>query len=145
MTGVKTVLFWIVVGVAVLVFFQVVRTPANEHSPEISYSQFLSEANAGKIASVVIEDRRIHGQYRDGKGSFRLTGPNNPAVFLDLLSEKGVEIWFKNSGNESSPLNLLGTWAPVILLGALWFFMVRQIQRRTTSVGPDGSPGQRGL
>jgi cell division protease FtsH len=26
------------------------------------------------------------------------------------------------------PLQLLGTWAPLILLGALWFFMIRQMQ-----------------
>jgi hypothetical protein len=28
------------------------------------------------------------------------------------------------------PLQLPGTWAPLILLGGLWFFMIRQMQRR---------------
>ena len=28
----------------------------------------------------------------------------------------------------SWPLQLLGTWAPLILLAALWFFMMRQMQ-----------------
>ena len=35
-----------------------------------------------------------------------------------------------NSG--SWPLQLLGTWAPLILLGALWFFMIRQMQTGAT-------------
>ncbi len=34
----------------------------------------------------------------------------------------------KNVNNGSWPLQLLGTWAPLILLGALWFFMIRQMQ-----------------
>ncbi len=35
---------------------------------------------------------------------------------------------FRDVNSGSLPLQLLGTWAPLILLGALWFFMIRQMQ-----------------
>ena len=73
---------------------------------------------------------RIEGQYRESGGTFRLTGPSNPAVYLQVLQDKGVEIRFKDAQVDNVPLQLLGTWAPLILLGALWFFMVRQTRGR---------------
>ena len=44
------------------------------------------------------------------------------------LNDKGVNITFRDVNSGSLPLQLLGTWAPLILLGALWFFMIRQMQ-----------------
>jgi hypothetical protein len=35
-------------------------------------------------------------------------------------------------------MQLLGTWAPLIVLGGLWFYMIRQLQRR--KVPPGGLP-----
>jgi hypothetical protein len=49
---------------------------------------------------------------------------------LRLLHDKNVEIWFRDQSNEKWPLQLLGTWAPLFLLAALWFFMIRQMQTR---------------
>jgi cell division protease FtsH len=136
-------MFWFVLGISALLLFQVIHpAPGKEPVPEISYSQFVSEAEAGSIASVNIEGGRIRGQYREGKGTFQLTGPSNPGLFLGVLRDNGVEIRFKDSASASVPLQLLGTWAPLILLAALWFFMIRQMQRRTNtprSEGPRGS------
>ena len=136
--AVKAVIFWLVVGVSALLLFQIVHpAPRTGNAAEISYSRFISEAEAGNIASVTIRGNRIQGQFREGKGAFQLTGPNNSAAFLGVLHDKGVDIWFKDSSSDSSPLNGLGTWAPLILLAVLWFFMIRQMQRRNSppSVG----------
>jgi cell division protease FtsH len=130
---IKTILFWVIIVVSALLLWQVVRSsPEDQRTPEISYSQFISKVEAGEISRVDIAGSRIRGQYRDGTGAFRLIGPSNPAIFLDTLRDKGVEIWFKDVPVDSLPLQLLGTWAPLILLGALWFFMIRQMQRRGT-------------
>ncbi len=123
-----------------MLLWQVVRsTPDDRKIPEIDYSRFMSDVDAGNVASVEIRGARIEGQYRDGKGAFRLIGPSNPAVYLDALRNKGVEIRFRDSGNSSLPLQLLGTWAPLILLGALWILMIRQMQKRR-SIPPGGIP-----
>ena len=137
---IKTLVFWVVIGVSALLLWQVVRSnPTDQKTPEIDYSRFMSEVDAGNVASVDITGTRIYGTYRDEKGSFRLIGPSNPGVYLDALRNKGVEIRFRDAGNNSIPLQLLGTWAPLILLGALWIFMIRQIQKRR-SIPPGGGP-----
>jgi cell division protease FtsH len=141
---IKSVVFWVFIGISALLLFQVVRSdPAKDREPEISYSRFVSEAEAGHVSSVTITGTRIRGQYSDGKGTFRLTGPNNPGVFLDILRAKGVDIWFRETSGDSLPLQLLGTWAPLILLGALWFFMIRQMQRKA-AIGRGETPGSSG-
>ena len=139
---IKSVVFWVFIGISALLLFQVVRSdPAKDREPEISYSRFMSEAEAGNVSSVTIAGSRIQGQYRDGKGTFRLTGPNNPGVFLDILRARGVEIWFRETSGDSPPFQMLGTWAPLILLGALWFFMIRQMQRKGAVARPGDPSG----
>ena len=77
---------------------------------------------------------------------FHLNGPSDARLFLDALQNKGVEIWFRDTQSNSVSMQLLGTWAPLILLGVLWFYMIRQLQRRKPPPGgvPPGvpSPGQ---
>src|SRR6478752_5837970 len=47
---------------------------------------------------------------------------------IKTLREKNVNITIRDVSSGSWPLQLLGTWAPLILLAALWFFMIRQMQ-----------------
>jgi ATP-dependent Zn protease len=144
---VKTVVFWAVILISALLLFQVVKSKPAERgtpkisfsqSPEISYSQFMAAVESGDVAAVTITGNRIHGQYRNN-GTFWLFGPANQSLFLDSLRGKGVDIWFEESSTESLALQLLGTWAPLILLGALWFFMVRQMRRRAAGVPMGGT------
>jgi cell division protease FtsH len=136
---VKTVVFWIVIVVSASLLWQIVRSGrANPPSPEINYSTFIFKAQSGEIADVSITGARIEGKYRNDAGTFHLVGPNDPAAFLGILQDKGVEIRFREVPEANLPLQILGTWAPLILLGALWFFMVRQMQRRKASTGSGG-------
>jgi cell division protease FtsH len=137
---VKVVVFWALIVVSAWLLWQSVRSrPANAGAPEISYSTFIAQAEAGKISSVSITGTHIEGQYRDGQGNFRLTGPNSPGVYLGILEDMGAEIRFRDVPAESPQLQLLGTWAPLILLAGLWFFMVRQIRRRSPTDAIRGS------
>ena len=47
---------------------------------------------------------------------------------IKTLRDKGVSMNIRDITSGSWPLQLLGTWAPLILLAALWFFMIRQMQ-----------------
>jgi cell division protease FtsH len=136
---VKTIVFWLVIGISALLLWEVVRsTQPGGNAPEISYSQFMAETGAGNIASVSITGDKIQGVYREGKGSFRLIGPSNAGVYVGALRDKGVEIWFRDAPSQSAPLQLLGTWAPLLLLAALWFFMIRQMQRKRATNADSG-------
>jgi cell division protease FtsH len=129
--AIKAVVFWLVIGVSALLLGRFVKaSPADQQSPFISYSQFMSDVEAGSISTVKISGTLIQGEYRDGKGHFRVNGPSNQGLFLDDLRRKGVEIWFADATQGAVGLQLLGTWAPLILLGALWFFMIRQMSRK---------------
>ncbi len=136
---VKTVLFWILIVFSAVLLWQIVRSGTkNVPSPEISYSTFIAKAEAGAIARVSITGTRIEGEYRNGQGTFRLTGPNNQAAFLEVLQNKGAEIRFRDAPDANPMLQLLGTWAPLLLLGVLWLVMIRQMQGKKPPSGPPG-------
>ena len=126
---VKAVAFWLVILVASLVLWQIVKTDHNQReSPEISYSEFLSRVDAGAVSKVVITGSQITGTGQDAQ-QFRVQGPTYQAEMLNTLRNKNVEIWFRDTTG-GWPAQLLGTWSPLILLAALWFFMIRQMGRR---------------
>lgn len=138
----KTVIFWMVIAVSATLLWQVVRSSHDErNTSEISYSRFMSDVESGNVASVKISGSEIQGWYREGKGAFRLFGPTDSGAYLDALRKNGVEIRFGDVRGDSLPLQLLGTWAPLILLGALWFFMIRQMQVRRASRRDDSPSG----
>jgi ATP-dependent Zn protease len=58
---------------------------------------------------------------------------------LDALQQHGVEIWFRETPEQGWP-NWILNLAPLVLLAALWFFMIRQMQkRRSGGDGPSSS------
>jgi cell division protease FtsH len=62
-------------------------------------------------------------------GSFRVIVPFFQPALLADLQQHGVEVWFKETSEQSWPGWILN-FAPLVLLAALWFFMIRQMQRR---------------
>jgi len=138
---VKTVVFWALILISAMLLFQVIKAkPTEQATSEVSYSQFMAAVESGDVARVTIAGNRIQGQYRNN-GAFWLVGPANQSLFLDSLRANGVEIRFKDSSAENLPLQLLGTWAPLLVLGALWFFMIRRMRRRSADVPMGGSGG----
>ena len=134
---VRIVIYWVFVGITALLLWQVVRGERDaQTATEITYSDFVAAVQAGDVATVSITGSEIHGRYHDGR-AFRLTGPSNPGIYLDALNDKKIEIVFHDAAVQSLPLQLLGTWAPMILLGALWFWMIRTLQRKRS--GPPGT------
>jgi cell division protease FtsH len=141
---IKAVVFWFVIGLSSLLLWQVVKTSSTQQRaiPEISYSQFMSDVDAGDVVRVTISGNRARAQYRTEGKTFQVIVPHSQETMLASLRSKGAEIWFKDSGTESSwPLQVLGTWAPLILLGVLWLFMIRQMQTRGRVRKPGDVPG----
>jgi cell division protease FtsH len=104
--------------------------------PEISYSEFLARIVSGQVSKVTIAGSVAHGFDAKG-GSFLVYAPYNSSAMLEVLQQHGVEIWFKGAPEQSWP-NWIANLAPLVLLAGLWFFMIRQVQRRR-SVG-EGPP-----
>ena len=127
---VKTVLFWLLIGVSALLLWEVVKGARDgQKDKEVNATQFMSDADQNNVRELTVNGMEVRGKYRDGS-AFHTTLTMNyftPEVLKDLHT-KGVNVNFRDVNSGSLPLQLLGTWAPLILLGALWFFMIRQMQ-----------------
>jgi cell division protease FtsH len=125
---VKTVIFWLVIVLSAFLLWQVVRTGSTGQKEQpINFSQFLSDVDQGNVSEVTITAQEVRGKFKDGR-LFNTTAPANYPDMIKTLRDKGVNINIHDVTSGSWPLQLLGTWAPLILLAALWFFMIRQMQ-----------------
>ncbi len=118
---------WIVVGV--LVTLLIVSNGLNtSDSTEISYSEFLSEAEDGKVDKIEYDNTnaRIKGEFATGE-SFTTTGlPTWPDADLELLRENGVEIDSKTP-QPNFFVSLLPIFLPfMIVIGFFWWMAKRQ-------------------
>jgi cell division protease FtsH len=125
---VKTVLFWLLIGVSALLLWQVVKSARDpQKDKEVNFTEFMTDVDAGHVREVTVDGMQVKGKLTDNS-AFHTTAPSNYPNMIDTLRSKNVNITFRDVNSGSLPLQLLGTWAPLILLGALWFFMIRQMQ-----------------
>ena len=135
----KAFLFWLVILVSAFLLWQVVRAGSSAPPvPEISYSEFLTRIANGQVSKVTIAGNEVRG--RDVKGSsFRVITPPDQSAMLSALQQHGAEIWFKEQSAQGWPASILNL-APLVLLAALWFFMIRQMQIRSRKSSPGFGP-----
>jgi cell division protease FtsH len=125
---VKTVIFWLVIVISAFLLWQVVRVGSSgQKEKEVNFSDFMADVDRGNVREVTVNGMEVRGKYADNS-AFHSTVPANYPDMIKTLREKGVNITIRDVSSGSWPLQLLGTWAPLILLAALWFFMIRQMQ-----------------
>src|SRR5262245_62087443 len=111
----KTLVFWLViVAAATLLWLSVKKTQTAQSSPEISYSQLLSQVDSGAVSKVRISGNVIEGTYREG-GGFRANTPTDQGALVQELRSKDVEIWYDSNGGNSTT-SWLVQLAPLLLL-----------------------------
>jgi cell division protease FtsH len=123
-------LIWVLTLGCLLVGWRFVATNmAAGHDKAISLTEFQDEADAGKISDVLVDGTDVTGKYKDGKESFHTTIPANyvdkneaadlhaHGAVVDIKSQQGNMYW-----------NALLSFAPILVLVALFMFMMRQMQ-----------------
>ena len=124
----KTVLFWAVIVVSAFLLWQVVRTGTNgQKDKEINFSQFMSDVDQGAVREVTVIGQEVRGKYKNDSSQFHTTIPPNFPDMYKTLRDKGVSTNIKDISNGTWPTWILNL-APLALLAALWFFMIRQMQ-----------------
>ena len=124
---VKTVVFWLVIILSGVLLWQVVKAGgAGAKTQEINFSQFLTDVDQGKVAEVTITGAEVTGKY-ENKTQFHTTVPTNYPDMYKTLRDRNVSMIVKDVQSGSWPTWLLNL-APLILLAALWFIMIRQMQ-----------------
>jgi cell division protease FtsH len=124
----KTTGFLVLVIVsAVLLWTFVMKQNPGQRDQELSWSQFQSDVDQGKIAEVTVNGQEVRGKLTD-KSVFHTTAPDKYTDMYKPLHDKGVSVTVKDlaAGTWSTWLQTLGL--PILLLGAFWFFMIRQMQ-----------------
>ena len=125
---VKTVVFWLVIVLSAFLLWQVVKAGnSGQKEKEINFSQFMSDVDQGNVKEVTVSGMDVRGKYRNDNSGFHATVPANYPDMIKTLRDKGVNINIHDISNGSWPSWLLNL-APLILLAALWFFMIRQMQ-----------------
>ena len=87
----------------------------------------MSQVDQGNVKEVKITGMEVRGKYRNDNSGFHATVPANYPDMIKTLRDKGVNITIQDISSGSWPTWLLNL-APLILLAALWFFMIRQMQ-----------------
>jgi cell division protease FtsH len=124
---VKTVVFWLVIVLCAVLLWQVVTTSkGGVKEADVSFSQFMSDVDQGKVKDVTLTGSEVKGKLADG-GAFHTTAPANYPDMFKALRDKGVNITIRDQQSNSWPSWLL-QMSPLILIGALWFIMIRQMQ-----------------
>jgi cell division protease FtsH len=119
---------WVFIGLLLVALFNLFQSPGVQvRGNDISFSQLLSEVEAGNVQDVTIAGNTITGHFSDGR-NFQTYAPNDPNL-VDKLNQKGVKITAKPSEDDvPSLLGVLVSWFPMLLLIAVWIFFMRQMQ-----------------
>ncbi len=125
---VKTVLIWVLMIGCLVSFWQVVaRSTGGGHDAAISLTQLQDNADKGRISEVTVNGTEVTGKYKDSKESFHTTIPSNYPDLYKNLHDKGVNVTIKDQANNFW-LSAIVSLLPVILMVALFLFLMRQMQ-----------------
>jgi cell division protease FtsH len=105
----------------------VVKSTGQNQEKNISLTQLLNDADAGKIAEVTVNGSEVTGKYRDDKNQFHTTVPPGYNDMYKTFRDHGVNITIKDT-NTNGWVTFLIQLAPFALLLGLWFFLLRQMQ-----------------
>ena len=124
----KTIVVWVVIVVSLVVLYQVIRTAGgSKQEEEIKFSDFMNKVDQGDVKSVTISGAEVKGQYVHEDKNFHTVVPSDFPDYIKALRDKNVNIEVKDmQGN--SWFQILIYIGPFVLLAAVWFFLIRQMQ-----------------
>ncbi len=127
----RTVVLWLImILLAVFLWKMASGGGQSTKEDEPAYSDFLDKVDSGQVAEVTINlsqvGGNIQGTYKN-QYKFHTTVPPDYGDLLKRLREKNVKITVRESSRAEWLVILLNA-APLLLLVALWIFMMRQMQ-----------------
>ncbi|MXX95197.1 MAG: ATP-dependent metallopeptidase FtsH/Yme1/Tma family protein [Gammaproteobacteria bacterium] len=132
----KNLILWVVVALVLLMLF---NNFVRNHGPEeISYSEFTKLVETGDIglAKVNQDSRVILGERKIEKESFKVVIPEVDRELIDKLVDSGARVDIIEPRTTSFWSQLIIAVLPIVIILAIIFFMMRQVQ----GVGGRNSP-----
>lgn len=116
---------WMVIALVLFtVFRQFDSRPATQQS--VSYTEFMSDASAGKVRKVDIQGDVLHVTPDNGQ-PYTITSPGDLWMVSDLM-KAGVQVSGKAREEPSLLMSIFVSWFPMLLLIGVWIFFMRQMQ-----------------
>src|SRR5256884_583405 len=122
----KNLVFWVVVGLFMILLFNLFTFQGQSPDEEVKFSEFVSRVEQGDVREVTIRGNYINGLFKDGR-PFRTYMVEYPDL-VKVLRDHHVTINAKPPEDNPWYVTLLVTWGPFILFLGLWFFLMRQMQ-----------------
>src|SRR6187549_217623 len=127
-SNVNKLIFWLVIACLVIILYTVVKPGKTKVEQPLTFSQFLTAVEAGKIKTVQITANEVKGTFVDeAEGTLKTLIPSNYPDVYKMLRDKNVNVEIKEASN-ANLISLIINSIPFILLLALYFFMIRQMQ-----------------
>ncbi|MGE4061399.1 MAG: ATP-dependent metallopeptidase FtsH/Yme1/Tma family protein, partial [Sphingomonadales bacterium] len=125
----RNLFIWLLVALIVIVLFsQFQHSGTNQPTDKVGFSQFLDNVNNGNVERVTIRGDEITGEYRDGKARFTTQYQENAYPDLvKVLRDKQVDLRFEQPETSNFWAILINV-GPMLLLVAVWIFIMRQMQ-----------------
>jgi len=126
---IKNLFVWVAIGVCLLaLYFMVAKSATFGKVNEISVSQMINDAKAGKIAKAVVNQNEVTGNYKGTNEAFHAIIPQGYPDLYNTLQSTGVDWSSKDAQSGMWVSTVLTIVAPVLLVVVLWVFMMRQMQ-----------------
>jgi cell division protease FtsH len=123
---VKNLLFWVVVGLFMILLFNLFSVPTHAPEEEVIFSDFMARLDRGDVTKVIIKGSNISSVLKDGT-RIRTYSAEYPEL-VKVLRERNVQIEARPAEDNPWYITFLVTWGPFILFLGLWFFLMRQMQ-----------------
>jgi cell division protease FtsH len=122
-------MFWVFILICLLMWWTVVQKSATmSKDTEIPYSDLFTKVQSEQVQDAAIQGNDLRGHLKASpKDQFHTTIPANYDDLDKAMRAAGVHFGLKEPQNNIL-LPLLFNVGPFVLLGAIWFFMLRQMQ-----------------
>ena len=115
---------WLIVGLVLFTVFKQFDRPREQ--TQVTYSQFMDDAKAGKIKRVDVQGRTLQVTPNDGS-KYSIISPGDIWMVGDLM-KFGVQVTGKADDEPNMLVSALYYLGPTLLIIGFWFFMMRQMQ-----------------
>ncbi len=123
---VKNLLFWVVVGLFMILLFNLFSVTPPVQEEEVIFSEFMTKLDNGDVTKVIIKANHISAVLKN-ETRIKTYLAEYPDL-VKVLRERNVQIEVKPPDESPWYITFLVTWGPFVLFLGLWFFLMRQMQ-----------------
>ena len=127
----RNLVFWLAIGLIMIFLFNIfqgAQQGAAQRADAVSYSEFMSDAQAGRVSNVTIKGQELQGVFASSGEPFTVMVPPNENV-VDRLEGTAVQIAAEEeAAEEISLMSIFISLLPAFLIIGVWIMFMRQMQ-----------------